>query len=321
MRHFEHVNATSVAGAVSLLARDGRASPIAGGTDLLTRMKLGIARPERLVNLKTIRELDRIDFNGAGLDLGALVTLDAIAADPAVRERYPLLVRAIEVAASPQLRNAGTIGGNLAQASRCWYYRGRFDCWLKGGEVCYARDGENSRHAIFGGGPCYTVHPSDPAPALIALGAAVSTAGPKGERTRPLEELFQVPGEDSRRLAVLEAGELITGVHLPAPAPGSRGTYLKAMERKVWEFALASVAALLVFEGDVIREARVVLGGVAPKPWRLPQTEAALRGRRLGPEVIGRAAELAAEGAQPLEHNRYKVGLVKGIVAEALSTI
>ena len=160
VNNFEYVNART-AERVSRLLMDRPAIPIAGGTDLLTRMKLGIVRPERVVNLKTIPALNTITPVENGLDIGALATLDAIANHPVVREQYAALFKAIEVAASPQLRNVGTIGGNLVQGSRCWYYRGRFKCWLKDGEECYAHDGENSHHAIFGGGPCHTVHPSD----------------------------------------------------------------------------------------------------------------------------------------------------------------
>lgn len=321
MKSFEHVNATSAAAAVSLLAEKGKMVPIAGGTDLLTQMKLGIVEPDRLVNLKTIRGLNSMTFGEDGLKIGALATLDSVGSNKAVRDTFPALARAIEVAASPQLRNSGTIGGNLAQGSRCWYYRGQFHCWLKGGEVCNAKEGENGHHAVLGGGPCYSVHPSDLAPALIALGAEVDIMGPEGERTILLEDLFQLPHEGSRRLTVLEPQEIITSVRVPAPPPGSKGTYLKAMARKAFAFALVSVAVQLVMDGDVIREAQVVLGGVAPKPWHLPRTEKTVRGRRKGPAVITEAAELAAEGAQPIGHNHYKVALVKAMVTEALSSI
>ncbi len=273
------------------------------------------------MNLKTVPGLDLITFGKTGLDIGALVTLDALAGNRAARERYPALIKAIEVTASPQLRNSGTIGGNLAQGSRCWYFRGQFHCWLKQGELCYAREGENSHHAIFGGGPCYMVHPSDLAPVLIALGAEVRTTGIRGERIMPVEELFQLPHEDGRQLTVLEPGEIITGVHLPVPVSGSSGTYLKAMERKVWAFALTSVALQLVVQDNVIKDSRVVLGGVAPKPWRLPEVEAFLHDRNIGPAVIGQAADMAVVGAQPLRGNNYKIALVKGIMREALSSI
>jgi xanthine dehydrogenase YagS FAD-binding subunit len=321
MKSFEHVNATSAASAVSLLTANGTSRLMAGGTDLLTQIKLGIIEPDRLVNLKTIPGLNSITSGKGGLRIGALATLDSIGSNKAVRNSYSALVQAIEVAASPQLRNSGTIGGNMAQGSRCWYYRGQFRCWLKGGDVCQAKDGENSHHAIFGGGPCYTVHPSDLAPALIALGAEVNIVGSKGERTIPLEDLFQLPHEGSRQLTILEPQEIITGVRVPVPPSGSKGIYLKAMERKVWAFALVSVAVQLVMDGDMVRDTRVALGGVAPRPWRLPQTEKALHNQHKTQAVISEAAELATNGAQPIGHNRYKIALVKAMVKQALSSI
>lgn len=322
MRSFEHVNAVSPRGAIGLLRPDGHSRVIAGGTDLLSEVKLGIVTPDRLVNLKSIPNLGRISFDEAGgLRLGALATLHDISESEVVRSRYGVLAEAISVAASPQLRNAGTIGGNLCQDSRCWYYRGPFHCWLKGGDLCYAREGENARHAIFGGGPCYTVHPSDPAPALIALGAEVRVVGPEGERTLPLERLFQIPREDARRLTAIGPADVIVEVRVPTPAPGSVGSYHKAMDRRVWAFAQASVALQVVLDGDTVRDVRMVLGGVAPTPWRVPDAEAELRGRRLDAEGFHRAAEVAVAGARPLRHNGYKIALVKGIVTEALASL
>ena len=322
MKSFEHVNATSVASAIRLLGHDGHGRFIAGGTDLLTILKGRVSAPDRLVNLKTIPGLRQIDFDEAsGLRIGGLATLVEIADSDVVRERYPALRRALTSAASPQLRNVGTIGGNFVQESRCWYYRGPHRCWLKGGEVCYARDGENSHHAIFAGGPCFTVQPSDPAPALVALGAQVRIIGPFGERTLPLEQLFQRPREASRQLTILRPGAIVVEVGVPTPPPGSRGLYLKAMGRQTWTFALASVAAQLSLDGDVVREVRLVLGGVAPMPWQVRDAEAALRGQRLDETAIDRAAEAATAGAQPLRHNGYKVHLVAGLVREALAAL
>jgi xanthine dehydrogenase YagS FAD-binding subunit len=321
MNNFEHADATSVAEAISLLDSNGSSVPIAGGTDLLTQMKLGLIKPYRLVNLKTIPGLDLITVVNTGLNIGALAKLDTIANNKVVREQYSALIKAIEVIASPQLRNSGTVGGNLAQGPRCWYYRGQFHCWMKQGERCYARNGENSHHAIFGNGRCNQVHPSDLAPILIALGAEINIEGIRGQRTIPLSDFFQLPHEGSRQLTILDPGEIITSVHLPAPAPGGRSTYLKAMERKVWAFALASVAVQLVIEDGVIRNPVIVLGGVAPKPWRLPKSEDILRNQKITREVISEASDVAVEGAQPLNSNHYKIPLVKGILAEALSNI
>ncbi|MGA7843648.1 MAG: xanthine dehydrogenase family protein subunit M [Dehalococcoidales bacterium] len=321
MNNFEHADATTIADAISLLASNGSSVPIAGGTDLLTQIKLGLIKPGRLVNLKTIPGLDLITVVNNGLNIGALANLDTIANNSVVRVQYPVLIKAIEVTASPQLRNSGTVGGNLAQGPRCWYYRGQFQCWMKGGERCYARNGENSHHAIFGNGRCNQVHPSDLAPVLIALGAEINIEGIRGRRTIPLSDLFQIPHEGSRQLTILDPGEIITMIHLPTPVSGIRSTYFKAMERKVWSFALASVAVQLVIEDGVIRNPVIVLGGVAPKPWRLPKSEESLRNQPINREVITAAAETAVEGAQPLNANHYKIPLVKGILTEVLSDI
>jgi xanthine dehydrogenase YagS FAD-binding subunit len=321
MNNFEHADATTIADAISLLASNGSSVPIAGGTDLLTQIKLGLIKPGRLVNLKTIPGLDLITVVNNGLNIGALANLDTIANNSVVRVQYPALIKAIEVTASPQLRNSGTVGGNLAQGPRCWYYRGQFQCWMKGGERCYARNGENSHHAIFGNGRCNQVHPSDLAPVLIALGAEINIEGIRGRRTIPLSDLFQIPHEGSRQLTILDPGEIITMIHLPTPVSGSRSTYFKAMERKVWSFALASVAVQLVIEDGVIRNPVIVLGGVAPKPWRLPKSEESLRNQPINREVITAAVETAVEGAQPLSANHYKIPLVKGILTEVLSDI
>jgi len=321
MNNFEHADATSVEEAIGLLGLKGNSLPIAGGTDLLTQIKLGIIKPDRVVNLKTIPGLDLITSRDNGLYIGAIANLDTIANNQVVREQYPALIKAIEVIASPQLRNSGTIGGNLAQGPRCWYYRGEFHCWMKQGERCYARVGENSHHAIFGGGRCNQVHPSDLAPVLIALGAEIIIEGIRGQRTLPLADLFQLPQSGSRQLTILNSDEIITMIRLPVPIPGTKGTYLKAMDRKVWAFALASVAVQLVLEKGKIRDARIVLGGVAPMPWRLLKTEELLRNQKINISLITEAAEVAVEGAQPLSCNLYKIALVKGILTEALSSI
>ncbi len=322
MKNFEHVNANSISGAVKLLEQSRNSRIIAGGTDLVTELRLGIIAPDRLVNLKTIPGMNEISFHESrGLRLGALATLDEIARNNIVREQYPILQKAIETAASPQLRNRGTLAGNLGQDSRCWYYRGQFQCWLKGGAVCYAKEGENAHHAVFGGGPCYTVHPSDPAPALIALDAEIHINGPDGDRKLPLEQFFQQPQEGSRCLTVLRPAEIITEIDIPVPPSQSRGTYLKAMDRRVWSFALVSLAAQLTWIDDRVNEARLVFGGVAPRPWRRPDIEAVLQNNKLDNSTIDQAVHLLAVGAQPLSHNGYKIPLSQGILKEALASL
>jgi xanthine dehydrogenase YagS FAD-binding subunit len=222
--------------------------------------------------------------------------------------------------ASPQLRNQGTIGGNLCQRPRCWYFRGDYDCARKGGDVCYAVDGENRYHCIFGGGRCQIVHPSDTAPALIALDASVRVAGPKGTRVVPLEKFFVLPADDVTKETVLERGEIVTEVLLPPADPAMRSSYRKVRARGSWDFAMAGLAVALTKKGDRVERVRAVLSGVAPIPWRSAGIERALVGQRLETRTIARAAEAAVAGAEPLAQNAYKVALVRGVVEEVLAS-
>jgi len=256
-----------------------------------------------------------------GLRIGALTTIAAIAADERVRTRYTALAEAAGSVASPQLRNQGTIGGNLCQKPRCWYYRGDFKCLRKGGDTCYALAGENVYHGIFGGGPCFYVHPSDPAAALVAHGASVGVAGPAGARRVELEKFYVSPADDVLRETVVGPGEIVTDVLLPAPAAGLRSTYRKVRPRQTWDFALVGAAVALRLAGGRVAEARIVLSGVAPMPWRVPRAEAALTGRRLDARTIAASAAAAADGAAPLEQNAYKVPLVRGLVEERLQAL
>jgi xanthine dehydrogenase YagS FAD-binding subunit len=220
--------------------------------------------------------------------------------------------------ASPQLRNQGTLGGNLCQKPRCWYYRGDFHCLRKGGSTCYALAGENQYHCILGGSRCYSVHLSDTAPALVALGASVQIAGPQGTRTVPLEEFYVAPSADVRRETVLEPTEIMTEILLPGPAPGLRSSYRKVRDRGAWDFALAGVALALEFSGGRVTGGRVVLAGAAPVPWRSPEVEQAIAGRPLDAATCAGAAAAAVRNAQPLRHNAYKVPLFKGLIEEQL---
>jgi xanthine dehydrogenase YagS FAD-binding subunit len=315
---FEHVDVVSTKQAVELLAGDPRARAIAGGTDLVPEMRLGLRAPDRLINLKTLAELQTIRADNGTLRLGALAPLHVVADHQAVVANAPALVAAIKSAASPQIRTAATIGGNLLQESRCWYFRGPFHCWLKGGPTCDAAQGENSRQAIFGGGPCYTVQPSDPATALVALGARIRIQGIDGQHTMPLSRFFTVPTAEHRALTNLGPGEVLTAVEVSWPAPGERSGFRKAMDRAAFSFALASVAWRLGMADGVVRTANLVLGGVAPVPWRAAAAERALVGQRLTPETIDRVAQAATTGAHPLALNDYKVPLVQGLVREVL---
>jgi len=318
---FAYVRPTSLADV--LRQGDVQGSRVhAGGTDLLGCLRDGVFEATTLISLSGIDELRGIEASAdGGVRIGALTTLAEVAADERVRDRYPALAQGAASAASPQLRNQGTIGGNLCQRPRCWYFRGDFHCLRKGGDRCYAVTGDNRYHCIFGGTACHIVHPSDTAPALVALGARVRIATRSGSRLVPLEEFFVLPARSIVRENVLEPGDVLTDVLLPEPPPGLRSRYRKARARGSWDFALAGVAAAVTMAGDRVERARVVLSGVAPVPWRATGTEAALVGGRLDAATIERAADASVAGAQPLAHNGYKVPLVRGLVAEVLEAM
>jgi xanthine dehydrogenase YagS FAD-binding subunit len=330
MKAFEWTNPTSISEAVQLLKSapvtsdiDEAARPIAGGQDLLTTMKDYTSRPSRVVNLKNIQGLDLIRGDGRkGLTIGALVTLAQLEEHPIVRSSFPGLAEAAHSVATPQIRNLGTVGGNLCQRPRCWYFRlEEVNCLKKGGSECYAAKGENKYNAILGGGPSYIVHPSDLAPMLVALGASVAVVGAEGRRVIALDKFFTLPSEGSiRRENVLRNDEIITQIKVPASPIAARSTYLKFKERESMDFALASVAAAVQLQANAgVAQARLVLGGVAPIPWRATAAEQFLTGKTLSEGVLAEAARLALQGAQPLEKNAYKVPLAQTLVRRALA--
>jgi xanthine dehydrogenase YagS FAD-binding subunit len=302
---------------------DERPQLLAGGQDLLTSMKEGIVRPPTVVNLKGVPGLDKIeDLGPKGLRIGALVTIVDLAENKAVRAAYPGLAEAAKAIASPQIRNIGTVGGNLCQRPRCWYFRlEHVVCLKKGGDTCYSASGENKYNSIFGEGPSYIVHPSDLAPMLVALGGVATLYGAKGERTVPLDKFFTMPGQgDIRRENVLAADEILTRIEVPASAVAKRSAYLKFRERPSLDFAMSSVAAALDLGGDgKVREARLVLGAVAPIPWRVTKAEESLKGQAANDAAFAKAADLALEGAAPLSQNEYKIPLTKTLVRRALA--
>jgi xanthine dehydrogenase YagS FAD-binding subunit len=332
MKAFEWINAASVEEAVQLLKTrqssadiDDNPRPIAGGQDLLTTMKDYLTRPPRLVNLKSIRGLDRIEGNARkGLQIGALVTLDQLEENAMVRRSFPGLAEAAHSIGTPQIRNLGTVGGNLCQRPRCWYYRlEEAVCLKKGGTECFAYSGENKYHAIFGGGPSYIVHPSDLAPMLVALGASVSVSGAQGKRSILLENFFTLPSDgDVRRENVLKNDEIITEIQVPPSAFAARSTYLKFKERDSMDFAMAAVAAAVeLAPNKTVKQARIVLGGVAPIPWRVLEAEKFLAGKSLTADVLQDVSALALKGAQPLEKNAYKIPLTQTLVRRALGQV
>ncbi|HSK64325.1 MAG TPA: xanthine dehydrogenase family protein subunit M [Pyrinomonadaceae bacterium] len=328
MKTFEWTNPRTIDEAVKLLRVaaggdiDEAPRPIAGGQDLLTTMKDYTSRPARLVNLKHIRGLDRITLNARGLTIGALVTLTELEEHSGVRRNFPGLSEAAHSIATPQIRNLGTVGGNLCQRPRCWYFRlEEVVCLKKGGSECYAASGENKYNAILGGGPSFIVHPSDLAPMLLALGARVTVSGAAGKRDIPLDKFFTLPSEgDIRRENVLQNDDIITEIFVPASPLAKQSTYLKFKERESLDFALASVAAAVQLAPDrSVRDVRIVLGGVAPVPWRVPAAEKFRVGKQLNANVLAEAGKLALAEAQPLEKNAYKVPLTQTLVRRALA--
>ena len=322
MRPFEHLTVQASDDAIAALATvdDGSTRLIAGGTDLLPLLKDNLVTVDRLIDIKPARALRHLAFEADGsLRIGALTTLAEIERSAELAERLPILAQSVADAATPQLRAMATVGGNLLQRSRCWYFRGPFDCWLKGGETCYVRNGENKYAAIFEQGPCRSAHPSDLAPALVALDATVTLERASGARTLPVAELLAPPTADERIEYRLRPGELLTEIRIPAQSQNAHGVYLKAMDRRAWAFALASAAAQLTLEdGGTVTNARLVLGGVANVPWRVTAAEALLEGQPLTPALAAQAAELAVQGASPLAHNQYKVQLARELARRAI---
>jgi xanthine dehydrogenase YagS FAD-binding subunit len=327
LRRFAFAEPATVAAASSLLAdTSARAMPLAGGVDLLGELKDRIAKPDLLVNLKSIRGLDFIRFDLDGtLRLGALATLASVADHDRIRKEFPAVALAAASVGSPEIRNVGTVGGNLCQRPRCFYYRSSLHtCLKKGGDVCFTTLGNSRYHAILGGGPSFIVHPSDLAPALIACDARVSVAGPAGTTDVLLEKFYVLPGVRLDHETILRPGEIVTEIAVPATTSASAGVrshFLKFREKESFDFALASVAVAIRLDGEICQWARVVLGGVAPVPWRSEAAERAVTGRSIEVPTATRAAKAALKDASPLPHNGYKVPLAKALLKRALLTV
>jgi xanthine dehydrogenase YagS FAD-binding subunit len=318
MKTFTNANARDLHEAVTLAQqahRDGRsASFTGGGSDLLGMVKERIVSPDVLINLKTIKGLDQVATNTSGVTIGGLITLDELGKQPLIRKQYAVLAEAAASVATPQIRNVGTLAGNVCQRPWCWYFRNGFPCYKAGGNTCFSFSGENQFHAIFGGGPSFIVHPSDTAPALMALGAKFRVAGPSGGRTLPAAEFFALPAKNPARENVLADDEVLASVVLPLARPGTRSAYHKILDREAWTHAVVSAAVVLEMDKDVCRSARIVLGGVAPIPWRVPEAERLLVGQRITDDLAAKAGETALAGAKPLAKNAYKVPLTKAVV-------
>jgi xanthine dehydrogenase YagS FAD-binding subunit len=308
-----------VAEARTMLAERPGAIFKAGGIDVLDHLKEHLLEPPRLVDLKSLPGLREIAPQPDGsLKIGPLATLAEVAAHPGLRQTHRALAQACAEAASPQIRNVATIGGNLLQRPRCWYYRQEsYKCLKKGGDVCYAVGGENRYHGIFGGGPSYAVHPSNAAVPLVAFGAQLVLEGEKGPRTVAIGDFFVPPTKDPERENQIQPGEVLTEIRVPA-ATGWRSVYDDARERAAFDWPLVSAATAVRLEAGVVKEARIVLGAVGPVPWRSARAEQALVGKALDAAAAEAAASAATVGAAPLSENGYKVGLLKTLVRRTL---
>jgi xanthine dehydrogenase YagS FAD-binding subunit len=321
MPAFELFQPASVDDALALLAEHrGNAWVLAGGLDSFDWLKDRIKRPGVVVDLSGIPELRSIRAADGGLEIGAMATLTEVVEHATVRQQYSILLEAAEAAASPQIRNQGTIGGNVSQDTRCWYYRSGWECYRAGGNICYADTpiAINREHAIFGADRCVAVNPSDTAPALIALDARMVVRDGRRTRVVNAEDYFVGPGIDITRMTVLRPGDLLTAIQLPSTWAGAQFYFEKVRDRNVWDFALVSVASAMVTTGQTIDRIRLVVNGVAPSPVRLARVEDAVRGLPRNEDTAEMAGQLAIEGARPLHHNGYKVPLMRNLVKRAI---
>jgi xanthine dehydrogenase YagS FAD-binding subunit len=325
MKTFELHDATSVQQAVSLLTQFGATGKVlAGGSDIVGGIMKdwiqgkGMPLPNALVDITTIPELSAIRVSGSGATIGAATTLTSIIDSAELRRGWPLLVDAAESVASPLIRNFGTVGGNINQRPRCWFFRGdKFDCYKKGGDFCFAVTGDNRYHAVIGGELCYIVHPSDAATALLALDAKTKIAGPQGEREVAFDDYFIGPRTDVLRENILKENEVMTEVSLAPLAANTKTAWIKLKDRQVYDFALVSVAAVVTSDNGVWRDGRIVLGGVAPVPYRAKVVEDALRGKDIRSN-ISQAASTIRTVARPLSQNAYKVDIAQGLIERAV---
>jgi xanthine dehydrogenase YagS FAD-binding subunit len=318
VKAFAYANPKTEQEAVAALdAARGRVLPLAGGMDLLALMKEYILQPDRLVNVKNLDASIASTADG-GLRIGAAARLVDLVEHPEAARHYPALVHAAAEVATPQIRNAGTVGGNITQRPRCWYFRYQeFHCLKKGGGRCFAVDGENQFHAIFGDGPCHIVHPSSLAVPILAYAGRFRVVGPAGEREVPADEFFQMPDRNLFGENALAPNELVTHIILPPAGNVRSATYeVRFKQSHDWPLAIASVA--LAMDGSTVRSARVVMGAVAPIPWRSPEAERALAGHVVSADSAGRAGDAAVERATPMSNNGYKVQIARTAVKRAV---
>ncbi|MGH9606876.1 MAG: FAD binding domain-containing protein [Terracidiphilus sp.] len=324
MPAFDLVQPATAGDAQKLLEKygpDGWA--MAGGLDSFDWLKDRIKKPLVLVDLSGVDELKGIRATADGVEIGAMTTLTEIAEDATIQKNYSLLADAVSHVASPQIRNQGTLGGNVSQDARCWYYRGGWPCYRAGGDTCYADTpvGRNREHAIFGADRCVAVHPSDSAPALIALDAKFVIRSSKGERTVDAEDYFIGPDVDITRLNILKPGDLLTAIRIPASWAGQKFYFEKIRDRNVWDFPLLNVASAIELSGGVIQRIRIAVNAAAPHPMRLKAVEAAVTGKPATPATGEMAGKLAVEGAVPLQFNAYKIPLMRNLVKRAIGGV
>jgi xanthine dehydrogenase YagS FAD-binding subunit len=324
MPAFDLLQPTSAADAQRLLADVGDdAWVMAGGLDSFDWLKDRIKKPKVLVDLSGIDELRVIDATPDGLEIGAMTTLTDVANHPEIKKNFSILADAVSVVASPQIRNQATLGGNVSQDVRCWYYRGGWPCYRAGGNICYADTpvGRNREHAIFGANRCVAVHPSDSVSALIALDAKFVVKGAKGDRVIDAEDYFVGPEHDITRINVLQPGDLLTTILIPYTYQGAKFYFEKVRDRNVWDFPLMNVASAIKLSGNNIQDIRIAVNAVSPRPMRLRKVEDAVRGKAATPETGEMAGKLAVEGAVPLQFNAYKVPLMRNLVKRAIGGV
>lgn len=325
MRTIGYVKHTDWRQASAALAKAPKARAIAGGSDLLDMIKEGLQgnglpRWETLIDIRTITGSDAITVKPDGLTIGALATLSAIEKHPEIAKSYAVLSKAAGAAASPNIRNVGTIGGNLNQRPRCWYFRNtEFDCYKKGGNFCFAVTGSNTYHAILNGELCYIVHPSDTAPALIALGASAVISTPTADKTVSFDNYFTGPRVDVLRENILTQGGLLKEIHIPAPKPGTGMAFFKAQRRgQTYDFAMANIATVITKANGKVADTRIVLSGVAPTPYRATAAEDVIKGQAVDEKLAQNAADQALLPARPMTNNAYKVGLAKSLIVRSI---
>src|SRR3954471_3992551 len=321
MPAFELFQPASIDEALGLLDRHGsNAWVMAGGLDSFDWLKDRTKRPGVVVDLSQVNDLRGIKEVDGGLEIGALTTLTEVVRHPVVREKFGLLMEAAELVASPQIRNQGTLGGNVSQDTRCWYYRSGWSCYRAGGNICYADTPTaiNREHAILEQDRCVAVTPSDTAPALVALDAQMVIRGRSGERVVNAEDYFVGPAIDITRMTVLRPGELLTAIRIPATWAGAQFYFEKIRDRNVWDFPLVNVASAIKVSGTTIQAVRVVVGAVAATPLRLAQVEAAVAGKPRNEETATLAGQMAIDGATALRYNGYKIPLMRNLVKRAI---